>query len=165
MATINKISRKSIVVTTVIIVCGLAGGAWGWHTSKEAFKEAMLVSLQKKSQQDTTFILPPSPPVVLEQPKEETPADFSTLRIWEVTARQPLPPRKEPLTTPNWKVVGVTSVDADASVLLLFDKQTEVETRKVGDLLPGGAKIVKITQDTVLIYLNKETMELRLRKQ
>jgi hypothetical protein len=147
------------------MVCGLAGATWGWFASKATFKDIVLVSLQKKSQQDAAFILPSSPPMVFEQPKEEAPTDFSTLRIWEVTAHQPLPPRKEPLTGPNWKVVGVTSVDADASILLLFDKQTEVETRKVGDLLPGGAKIVKITQDAVRIYLNKETMELRLRKQ
>lgn len=110
-------------------------------------------------------MLPPRPPMAPDQPQEEVLVDLADLRIWELTARQPLPPRKEPLTAPGWKIVGVTSVGDETSVLLLFDKQTATETRKVGDLLPGGARIVQITQDALRIVLNSQYMKLSVRKQ
>lgn len=115
--------------------------------------------------QDAVFVLPPRPPMAPDQPQEEVLANLADSRIWEVTARQPLPPRKEPLTAPGWKIVGVTSVGDETSVLLLFDKQTTTEARKVGDLLPGGAKIVQITQDALRIVLNSQYMKLSVRKQ
>lgn len=166
MAAIKSVSRKTIIAAAIVIACGLAGAGWGWHASKAASEEAARASPPPK--QDAVFVLPPGPPPAPEQLEEEVladPADLADLRIWEITARQPLPPRKEAMTAPGWKIVGVTAVGDDTNVLLLFDKQTTTETRKVGDLLPGGARIVQISQDTLRIVLNSQYMKLSVRKQ
>ena len=162
MTVISSVSRKSIIITAILVVCALAGTTWGWYNSIAAFDETIYLNAQKMSRQEKVFVLPPRPPVVPDQQKKGQPAD---LRIWEVSARQPLPPRKEPLTAPGWKIVGVTMVDRDANVLLLFDKQTQLESLKVGDRLPGGAKIVHISQDDLRIVLNGQYMKLTLRAQ
>jgi len=164
----RSVSRKNLLTTIIVIACGLAGAAWGWYVSKAAFNTKMHANAQKILKQDAVFILPPRPPVALDQTPEqskEVMTNLADLRIWEVTARQPLPPRKEPLTAPGWKIVGVTSVGNDTNVLLLFDKQIDIEARKVGDLLPGGAKIIQISQDALRIFLNGQYMKLSIRKQ
>ena len=157
----RSVSRKNLLTAIIVIACGLAGAAWGWYVSKAAFNTKMHANAQKILKQDAVFILPPRPPVAPDKPIEMT----ADLRIWEFTARQPLPPRKEPLTAPGWKIVGVTSVGTDTNVLLLFDKQIDIEARKVGDLLPGGAKIIQISQDALRIFLNGQYMQLSIRKQ
>lgn len=158
---IRSVSRKNTITAIIVISCGLVGTAWGWFASITTFNKAMHATAQKIPKQDTVFVLPPRPPVAPDQPKEV----MADLRIWELTARQPLPPRTEPLTAPGWKIVGVTSIGNDANVLLLFDKQIDIEARKVGDSLPGGAKIIQISQDVVRIVLNGQYMKLSLRKQ
>ena len=160
----RSVSRKNLWTAIIVIACGLAGAAWGWYVSKAAFNTKMHANAQKILKQDAVFILPPRPPVAPDKPIEMT-ANLTDLRIWEFTARQPLPPRKEPLTAPGWKIVGVTSVGTDTNVLLLFDKQIDIEARKVGDLLPGGAKIIQISQDALRIFLNGQYMKLSIRKQ
>lgn len=165
MAAIGFVSRKNIITAAIVLACGLAGAAWGWYSSMSAAGEMARELTRKLPQQDAVFVLPPRPPVVSDPSENEDPADLAELRIWEITARQPLPPRKEPLTAPRWKIVGVTTVGDDTEVLILFDKQTITETRRVGDLLPGGAKIVQISQDELRIILNGQTMKLSIRKQ
>ena len=164
----RSVLRKNIMTAILVIACGLAGAAWGWYAWKTAFNNIMHANAKKISKQDAVFLLPPRPPVVLDQPPDqskEAMANITDLRIWEVSVRQPLPPRKEPMTAPGWKIVGVTSVGTDTNVLLLFDKQIDIEARKVGDLLPGGAKIIQISQDALRIFLNGQYMQLSIRKQ
>ncbi len=161
MNAIRSVSRRNIIIAVIVLACGLTGAAWGWYSSISATAEMA----RERTQQEAVLVLPPRPPVVPDPSEDEAPADLAELRIWEATARQPLPPRKEPLTAPSWKIVGVTSVGDDSSVLILFDKQTTPETLKVGDLLPGGAKILQISQDTLRIVLNGQIMKLSVRKQ
>ena len=160
--------RKNAMLSMIVLACGLVGVVWGWYASKLAFKNSMHANTLKPLKQESIFLLPPRPPVALEQPSgqsKEVTANLADLRIWEVSVRQPLPPRKEPMTAPGWKIVGVTTVGNDTNVLLLFDKQIEIEARKVGDLLPGGAKIIQVAQDALRIVLNGQYMELRIHKQ
>lgn len=165
MNIIRTISRRNIIIVVFVLACGLTGVAWGWYSSMSAAGEMAREHTRKLPQQEMVLVLPSHPPVVPDPPEDEAPADLAELRIWEASARQPLPPRKEPLTAPGWKIVGVTSVGDDASVLILFDKQTSPETLKIGDLLPGGAKILQISQDTLRIVLNGQIMKLSVRKQ
>lgn len=160
--------RKNAMLSMIVLACGLVGVVWGWYASKLAFENPMPATTLKAPKRESIFLLPPRPPVALVQPTgqpKEVTANLADLRIWEVSVRQPLPPRKEPMTAPGWKIVGVTTVSNDTNVLLLFDKQIEIEARKVGDLLPGGAKIIQISQDALRIVLNGQYMELRIHKQ
>ncbi|MFZ6749294.1 hypothetical protein ACO0K8_09985 [Undibacterium sp. Ren11W] len=105
------------------------------------------------------------PPRTAEAEEEVLGTDPAQLRVWEAAVRQPMSPRKEPLTPPVWRIVGVTVIGNEKNVLLLFGKQPATETRKIGDQLPGGAKIVQISQDHLQISLNGQLMKLNLRKQ
>lgn len=147
----------------VILGCAIIGVCWGWYAASGAQSQAGNRSSAKVQHQETAFVLPMAPPEVVEF--DGSTVDPRYLRIWEVGARQPLPPRKEPLTPPAWKIVGVTSVGKEQSILLLFANQSTTEARKNGDTLPGGAKIVQISQDYVRIALNGQLMKLSLRKQ
>lgn len=164
MNAIRSVSRRNIIIAVIVLACGLTGAAWGWYSSMSAAGEMARELTRKLPRQETVLVLPSHPPVVPDPSEDEAPADLAELRIWEATARQPLPPRKAPLTAPGWKIVGVTSVGDDANVLILFDKQITPETLKVGDLLPGGAKITQISQDALRIVLNGQTMKLSVRK-
>lgn len=165
MNVIRSIPRRNMIIAVAILACGLTGAAWGWYSSMLAAEEMSREHARKLTQQETVLVLPPDPSVALAPSEDDVPTDLAELRIWEASARQPLPPRKAPLTAPNWKIAGVTSVGDDANVLILFDKQTTPETLKVGDLLPGDAKILQITQDDLRVVLNGQIMKLSVRKQ
>lgn len=142
----------------------LLGAAWGWLAAGAPSPVPRTADGGRGGQEADVFAMPPRPTEPLAG-WEEQPVDPRVMRAWEVTARQPLPPRKEPLTPPRWRIVGVTMAGKDKNVLLLFEGQTTAEAKKVGDALPGGAKIVQITQDELRISLNGQFMKLNLRKQ
>ncbi|WP_422946496.1 hypothetical protein [Undibacterium sp. Ren11W] len=119
----------------------------------------------KTAEPEPAFLVPPMPPRTAEAEEEVLGTDPAQLRVWEAAVRQPMSPRKEPLTPPVWRIVGVTVIGNEKNVLLLFGKQPATETRKIGDQLPGGAKIVQISQDHLQISLNGQLMKLNLRKQ
>ena len=150
-------TRRFGLMAAAIVVCGVSGAMGGWYSAMQ------LRPVAGEHQQEVVFVVPPGPSNLIEV--ENTPIDPGTLRVWEQTARQPLPPRKEPLTPPNWKIVGVTAVGNEKSVLLLFEKKMVAEPRKVGDLLPGGARIVQISQDELRVALKGQLMKLVLHKQ
>lgn len=119
----------------------------------------------REQNQDSAFAMPVAPPKAAAEAEDAAAVDPRILRSWEATARQPLPPRKEPLTPPGWKIVGVTIAGKERNVLILFDNQKTTELRKIGDALPGGAKIVQISQDELQLALNGQLMKLSLHKQ
>lgn len=160
-----KLSRNNIITILNVFSCGVLGAALGWYTLSISLHNITPGNGQKAPKPDAAFVLPPYPSAPAAAEQEPVLTDPADLRVWEMTARQPLPPRKEPLTAPGWKIVGVTSVGNEKNVLLLFDKQTEIEIRKVGEQLPGGAKIIQISQDHLRIFLNGQFMKLDLLKQ
>jgi hypothetical protein len=157
-------SRNSLTMASVVLCCTAAGAGWGWYSAKAELRLPARQTPSKEQSQEIAFALPPSPPDLVEN-DEQAAIDPAVLRAWEVTARQPLPPRKEALTPPGWKIVGVTGAGIEQNVLLLFENQNTTEPKKVGDILPGGAKIVQISQDQLRIVLNGQLMKLNLRKQ
>ena len=71
----------------------------------------------------------------------------------------PLPTDEAPLTAPDWRISGVYSEGSGKNVALLsFDglplAAQQQQQLRVGDKLPGGAKILAITPDRVCILLN-----------
>ncbi len=163
MVNIKSLSRNNFLAVLIVLGCGLIGAIWGRYTISTLMSDTARANSLKSPKSDIAFVLPPSPPE--KEASEEVTTDPAALRIWEVAVRQPLPPRKEPLTAPLWRIVGVTEVGNEKNVLLLFEKQQTAEIRKIGDKLPGGAKIVQISPDHLQISLNGQLMTLSLRKQ
>lgn len=172
MLNLKKISSQQWIAAFFVLGCAVVGALSGRYVLLSSFAQMRLESDQKQTQSDPAFVVPTAPPEKVK--KDEKPngedvqkvaADLGELRVWEVAVRQPLPPRKEALTPPRWRIVGVTSVGSEKSVLLLFENQPATETRKIGEKLPGGARIVEIAQDQLKISLNGQLMKLNLRKQ
>lgn len=164
MAITAKLSRNSIVTALNVCGCGVLGAVLGWYTLSISMHNIAPGNGQKVPKPDAAFVLPPHPPAPALAEQEQVLTDPTDLYAWEITARQPLPPRKEPLTVPGWKIVGVTSSGSEKNVLLLFNKQTEVEVRKIGEQLPGGARIIQISQDHLRVFLNGQFMKLDILK-
>jgi hypothetical protein len=71
----------------------------------------------------------------------------------------------EPLTAPDWNIIGVASNTAVTTLLLSFSNAPErLIELKVGESLPGGAKIMGIEQDKIRILLNGKPRQLFLRR-
>jgi hypothetical protein len=71
----------------------------------------------------------------------------------------------EPLTAPDWNIIGVASNGTAATLLLSFSNAPErLIELKVGEFLPGGAKIIGIEQDKIRILLNGKPRQLFLRR-
>lgn len=158
MSILAKISRNAAITALSLFTCAVSGAALGWYTLPISSLKVASGNAQKP---DAAFVLPSPPPARDEMPD----TDLVDFRVWEMTARQPLPPRKEPLTAPGWKIVGVTLVGNEKNVLFLYDKKSAIEIRKEGEELPGGAKIVQISQEYLRIFLNGQFMKLSLLKQ
>lgn len=172
MLNLKKIFSKQWVASFFVIACTVIGALLGRYVLFDSLVQTRFESQQKQTQLDPAFLVPAAPPEKIAKDEKKSAenaqkatTDLSELRVWEVAVRQPLPPRKEALTPPRWRIVGVTSVGNEKSVLLLFDNQPATEARKIGEKLPGGAKIVEIAQDQLKISLNGQIMKLNLRKQ
>ncbi|MCU6434935.1 hypothetical protein LPB67_14250 [Undibacterium sp. Jales W-56] len=182
MLNLNKLSRRQWGAIVFVLVCCGASIFLGRYAVIESLNEMQRENAEKLPQSDLVFALPIVPlekdvsiksdksnsEIRLNKDPKDAPkdiVDLTALRIWEIAVRQPLPPRKDPLTPPRWRIVGVTSVGVEKSVLLLFENQPATEAKKIGDKLPGGAKIIEIAQDHLKISLNGQSMKLNLRKQ
>jgi hypothetical protein len=165
MVNLKSISRHHLIVGGVLLVCGLAGAILGRISMTNSLDALQLSEMQKTIVAEPAFVLPPAAPEYDKAEELASIPDTGESRIWEATVRQAMPPRKEPLTPPGWRIVGVTTIGNEKNALLLFDKQPATEVRKIGDKLPGGAKIIDILPDHLQISLNGQIMKLNLRKQ
>jgi len=181
MYNLNKISRQQLIgaacLIGVFIICAMLGR----YQVQGELSHQLEAGQNKAQQTDPHFVLPANPPgspvevqkrgageattVKSQQDAANDELDMVEARVWEIAAKQPLPPRKEPLTPARWRIVGVTAVGDEKSVLVFFENQPMPEIRKVGEKLPGGAKIIEIAQDHLKILLNGQIMNLSLRKQ
>lgn len=66
-----------------------------------------------------------------------------------------------PLTPPNWRITGVVEDGANHFALLQIEGQPGTQVQP-GDVLPGGAKILAIQQDSLCILLNGKARSLRI---
>jgi hypothetical protein len=165
MVNLKSLSRQHLFATIGLLACAAIGASLGWASMSASLKTMSLQKTSKTVESEPAFLVPPMPPQTAEAEEVVLGPDPAQLRVWEAAVRQPMPPRKEPLTPPIWRIVGVTVIGNEKNVLLLFGKQSATEIRKIGDQLPGGAKIVQISQDHLQISLNGQLMKLNLRKQ
>lgn len=62
-------------------------------------------------------------------------------------------PDEKPLTPPDWRITGVFTESGKYAVLVSTDGQLVPQTLHVGDALPGGAKIIAINSDRLILTL------------
>jgi hypothetical protein len=74
---------------------------------------------------------------------------------------KPVAGNEAPLTPPNWRITGVVQDGANHFALLQIQGQPITQLRP-GDLLPGGAKIIAVQQDSLCILLNGKVRSLRI---
>jgi hypothetical protein len=66
----------------------------------------------------------------------------------------------KPLTAPDWRIAGVFTEGGRHALMLAVDGQPQTETLHVGDTLPGGAKVIAISNDRVGLSLNGQRVTL-----
>jgi len=84
-------------------------------------------------------------------------------KLWGTNNRLPAEVEK-PLTPPNWRITGVVSVGAESYALLDTVGQP-IQPVKIGEKLPGGAKVLDMTADRLSIFLNGKKRFLKTYKE
>jgi len=80
--------------------------------------------------------------------------------LWETTANQPWQVRPQPITPPNWYITGVVRRGEQTQVIVQFDGEPMPRMFKVGDTLPGGAKLGWIRPNAIgVITPNKRSLD------
>jgi hypothetical protein len=64
-----------------------------------------------------------------------------------------------PLNTPEWRFVGVFNDGKEPQVMISVDKKPAV-TLRIGEQLPGGAKILSIREDQICVLVNGQKRSL-----
>ncbi len=62
-------------------------------------------------------------------------------RMWEASANIPWQVRATPITPPNWSITGVVQRGEQTQIIVQFDGEPAPRFLKIGDVLPGGAKL------------------------
>ena len=86
-------------------------------------------------------------------------------KLWG--AGNPLLPsqaEEKALTAPNWRITGVVAAGKEHVALLSVEEQP-MQQLKIGDALPGGAKILDISPDKICILLNGKKRFLKTYKE
>lgn len=69
-------------------------------------------------------------------------------------------PEEKPLTPPDWRIAGVVSEAGQLVVLIATQGEFQPRTLRVGDTLPGGAKVTAIHTDRVVAKLDGRLVSL-----
>jgi hypothetical protein len=80
--------------------------------------------------------------------------------IWEHRLRQPIPPRDPSLTPPPWRLIGATASGGRWQLIIQTQGKPEPQYLKVGDTLPGGSRIVAITEEDVTLMRGRQQIVL-----
>ena len=70
-------------------------------------------------------------------------------RMWETNAQQGWQVRATPLTPQNWYISGVVQRGAATQVIVQFDGDPTPKFYKIGEMLPGGSKLVWVRPDAI----------------
>ena len=80
--------------------------------------------------------------------------------LWEFRLRQPIPPREPSLTPPGWRLIGAAQSGGQWRLIVQTQGKPEPQFLKVGDLLPGGHRIVAITEEDVTLQRGAQQLVL-----
>jgi hypothetical protein len=77
----------------------------------------------------------------------------SLQQMWESNARTEWKVRPAPITAPNWRISGVVQRGQQTQVIVQFDGETAPRFFKLGDVLPGGAKLAWVKPNVIGVVL------------
>lgn len=80
--------------------------------------------------------------------------------LWEFRLRQPIPPREPSLTPPGWRLIGAAQSGGQWRLIVQTQGKPEPQFLKVGDPLPGGHRIVAITEEDVTLQRGAQQLVL-----
>ena len=84
----------------------------------------------------------------------------ATWPLWEFRLRQPIPPRDPSLTPPGWRLIGAAQSGGQWRLIVQTQGKPEPQFLKVGDPLPGGHRIVAITEEDVTLQRGAQQLVL-----
>lgn len=84
----------------------------------------------------------------------------ATWPLWEFRLRQPIPPREPSLTPPGWRLIGAAQSGGQWRLIVQTQGKPEPQFLKVGDPLPGGHRIVAITEEDVTLQRGAQQLVL-----
>ena len=70
-------------------------------------------------------------------------------QMWESNARVEWKVRPQPLTAPNWRISGVVQRGQQTQLIVQFDGEAVPRFFKLGDVLPGGAKLAWVQPNVI----------------
>ncbi len=131
----------------VICACAVGAGA-AWYMAVPVVEPTTLRAAAKPPASATAV----KPTVdYVERARGVSSAAFS--QAWEISRLTDHQASPTPPKTQLWRVAGLTQVGSETRVLVVFEGSTAPELKKVGDTLPGGAKIVSIDATSVEVLV------------
>jgi hypothetical protein len=76
-------------------------------------------------------------------------------RMWEGNSAGRWEIRATPLSPKNWRISGVVQRGAQTQVIVQFDEEPTPKFYKIGDTLPGGAKLAWVKPDVIGVIESK----------
>lgn len=131
----NLISNNIVIV--LLLALGVAAG-WIWKALPEpGISGAAAIKAEQWEL-----------PTEIETDSKKSAVAITERNLWGtvVTAKD------MPLNDPEWRFAGVVRDGEENYVLISMNKQP-AEIRKIGDTLPGGSKILKISEDRICILI------------
>lgn len=119
---------KPLLITLMLIAAITAWFGTPWPTPPRSTPQA-----------DETWMLPTLP----EKASERYVTAISARNLWGAAV-------VEAPSTPTWQIAGVVKSGKDRFLLLALENKP-IETLKIGDKLPDGAKITRIEKDRFFV--------------
>lgn len=73
--------------------------------------------------------------------------------LWEINASADWAVSPTPLSPPNWRVVGVVQRGNQSQAIVQVDNDPTPRFFKLGDTLPGGAKLTSVAPDLIKVTI------------
>ena len=164
-----------------MVVAGVTlggSGALGWSQARSDLQHAAAVADAPRGGSPRPLALPrpPAMPAAEERsPPEMTPTSavpppggfpVDVLQeMWEVALQTPHKIGDRPLTAENWFITGVVMRGDEQQVIVQRGSDPKPHFHKVGDLLPGGARIAWVRPNAIgLVTPKSERIALPLRR-
>lgn len=164
------------------LVLGLSAivGASGWLAWEQARRQSdlALVGASSTSMAQSRPLALPLPPGSEPRPGEAPatqdrsgpvpPGGFPLdvlQEMWEVALQTPYKVSEKPVTPEDWFITGVFTRGTEQLVMVQRDSDPKPQFRKVGETLPGGARIVWVRPNEIgLVTPKSERIALPLQR-
>ncbi|MDM0033329.1 hypothetical protein QTI33_14435 [Variovorax sp. J22P271] len=174
----RALQREQLAWVVIASVTLGSGGALGWAQAQRDLQLAAAAAAVPREGGPRPLALPRppskptteerSPPAIARKSAIPPPGGFPVdvlQEMWEVSLQTPHKIGDTPLTAENWFITGVVMQGAEQQVIVQRGSDPKPHFHKVGDLLPGGARIAWVRPSAIgLITPKSERISLPLRR-